>query len=86
MSRISWPIALIVVALIGAIAIMGVFHADTGGIFTLVSIIISAGIFSEVQVIKNQTNGHTHRLMNIVEQTANQQTGPAAPPKEESQQ
>lgn len=84
MTRISWPVALIVAALIAAVTVGLVFDKPVSELMTLGNLIIMGLLYGELQTVKTQTNGQSHRLMSIVERqtTGSGSTEDVKPPKE----
>lgn len=79
MNRVTWPVALIVAALIGAVTIGLALDKPVTDLMALANLVLWAVLYGELREVKTQTNGQTHRLMSLVEKTT---TGAPVQPAE----
>lgn len=73
MKLITWPIAIVIVALVGGLVVLAVLDVDTGLYLALaVAILVGLGIIHSQGEIKSGTNGNMSRLISLVETMASQ--------------
>lgn len=87
--KIGWPHVVLVGIILGSITVMGAFGRDTSALIALGTVLL-AGVgltVGTVVAIKDQTNGQTSKLLQMVESMAGQlaamQPPPAPPAAEE---
>lgn len=71
MNKLSWQAVIVIVAVLAAITTLALFHADTTVILTAVGLLGLGGgvgaIYGTVSAVKDQTNGNTTKLHELVE-------------------
>lgn len=68
MKLITWPLAVVVVALVAGVVILGVLDKDTAAYLGLaVTILVGLGVIHGQGEIKSATNGNLSRLTSLLE-------------------
>ena len=85
MKLITWPLAVVVVALVAGVVVLGVLDKDTAAYLGLaVTILVGLGVIHGQAEIKSATNGNLSRLTSLLEtmmvQLQQSSPMPAEPP------
>lgn len=83
MKLITWPIAVVIVTLIGGLVVLAVLGVETAAYLGLtLAILVGLGIIHNQGEIKNATNGNTARLIGLLEMMVQlRQSAPLPPPE-----